>query len=129
MLKWFVNDEVAIQVQRNKVLIEEEQVELSLVENVDVEHFFCNDAWLLVQEVVALKDKINQCLSILCKHCSHDVHEFASLAGDQPHINCFVEDCHDSPMCQSLMWLHSYNIILIISNAPRCPVFLVFCEV
>ena len=40
MLKWFVNDEVAIQVQRNKVLIEEEQVELSLVdENVDVEHF------------------------------------------------------------------------------------------
>ena len=38
---WFVNDEVAIQVQRNKVLIEEEQVELSLVdENVDVEHFF-----------------------------------------------------------------------------------------
>ena len=37
MLKWFVNDEVAIQVQRNKVLI---QVELSLVdENVDVEHF------------------------------------------------------------------------------------------
>ena len=34
------NDEVAIQVQRNKVLIEEEQVELSLVdENVDVEHF------------------------------------------------------------------------------------------
>ena len=43
MLKWFVNDEVAIQVQRNKVLIEEEQVELSLHvvdENVDVEHFF-----------------------------------------------------------------------------------------
>ena len=40
-----MNDEVAIQVQRNKVLIEEEQVELSLVdENVDVEHFFCNDA-------------------------------------------------------------------------------------
>ena len=39
-IKWFVNDEVAIQVQRNKVLIEEEQVELSLVdENVDVEHF------------------------------------------------------------------------------------------
>ena len=34
------NDEVAIQVQRNKVLIEEEQVERSLVdENVDVEHF------------------------------------------------------------------------------------------
>ena len=33
-----LNDEVAIQVQRNKVLIE---VELSLVdENVDVEHFF-----------------------------------------------------------------------------------------
>ena len=32
MLKWFVNDEVAIQVQRNKVLIEEEQVELSLVD-------------------------------------------------------------------------------------------------
>ena len=69
MLKWFVNDEVVIQVQRNKVLTEEEQVELSLVdENVDVEHFFCNDAWLLVQEVVALKNKINQCLSILCKH-------------------------------------------------------------
>ena len=37
MLKWFVNDEVAIQVQGNKVLIEEEQVELSLVdENLDV---------------------------------------------------------------------------------------------
>ena len=32
MLKWFVNDEVAIQVQRNKVLTEEEQVELSLVD-------------------------------------------------------------------------------------------------
>ena len=32
LLKWFVNDEVAIQVQRNKVLIEEEQVELSLVD-------------------------------------------------------------------------------------------------
>ena len=80
MLKWFVNDEVAIQVQRNKVLIEEEQVELSLVdENVDVEHFFAMmHAWLLVQEVVAL----NQCLSILCKHCSHEVHEFASLACD-----------------------------------------------
>ena len=57
-----MNDEVAIQVQRNKVLIEEEQVELSLVdENVDVEHFFAMmHAWLLVQEVVAL----NQCLSI-----------------------------------------------------------------
>ena len=40
MLKWFVNDEVAIQVQRKKGLIEEEQVQLSLVdENVDVEHF------------------------------------------------------------------------------------------
>ena len=69
-----MNDEVAIQVQRNKVLIEEEQVELSLVdENVAMMH-----AWLLVQEVVAL----NQCLSILCKHCSHEVHEFASLACD-----------------------------------------------
>ena len=40
MLKWFVNDEVAIQVQRNKVLIEEEQVEPLLEdENVDVEQF------------------------------------------------------------------------------------------
>ena len=24
----------------------------------------------------------DQCLSFLCKHCSHDVHEFASLACD-----------------------------------------------
>ena len=45
-------------------------------------NIFCNDAWLLVQEVVALKNKINQCPSILCKHCSHEVHEFASLACD-----------------------------------------------
>ena len=79
MLKWFVNDEVAIQVQRNMVLIEEEQVEVRpeppMDENVDVNLIrthFCNDAWLLVQEVVAL----------LCKHCSYDVHKFASLACD-----------------------------------------------
>ena len=49
-----MNDEVAMQVQRNKVLIEEEQVEMWY------RTFFCNDAWLLVQEVVALKNKINQ---------------------------------------------------------------------
>ena len=44
MLKWFVNDDVAIHVQRNKVLIEEEQVEVQpeflpdalMDENVDV---------------------------------------------------------------------------------------------
>ena len=40
MLKWFVNDEVAIQVQRNKILIEEEQVELSLVDEMWMSNIF-----------------------------------------------------------------------------------------
>ena len=54
--------------ERNKVLIEEEQVEVRsellsdaiLDENVNINlirRFFSNDAWLLVEEVVALKHR------------------------------------------------------------------------
>ena len=85
-----MNDDVAIHVQRNKVLIEEEQVEVQpeflpdapMDENVYVSlirRFVSNDAWLLVQEVVNLKKQNDV---YLCKHCSHDVHESASLACD-----------------------------------------------
>ena len=37
---------------------------------------------------------LNQCLSILCKHCSHEVHEFASLACDHCLSHQLVcDDC------------------------------------
>ena len=66
MLKWFVDTEVALQVQRNRVLIEEEQVEVRpellldaiMDKNVDVHlirRFFTSDAWSLVEEVVHRK--------------------------------------------------------------------------
>ncbi len=123
MLKWFVDSEVAFQVQRNRVLIEEEQVEVCpelfpdaiMDENVDVhliQRYFTSDAWSLVEEVVHRR---KENFIYLCKHCSHDVHESASLACDHClswfHIKClglrkepkmkywFCQGFHTSPMC------------------------------
>ena len=66
ILKLFVDIEVAKYVQRNKVLVEEEQVEVQpefisnavMDENVDVNlirRFFTTDAWLVVKDVVSHK--------------------------------------------------------------------------
>ena len=117
-----MDTKVANEVQRNKVLIEEEQVEVRLEyipdaimdENVDVNlirRFFTTDAWLVVKDVVSRK-KMDPVY--MCKICSHDVHESISVACDHClswyHIKClglkkepkqrywFCRQCHSSPM-------------------------------
>jgi len=84
-----------------------------LDENVDVKlirRFFSHNAWLLVEEVVALKKKKKV---YLCKYCSQDADDLPSLACDHYlswfHMKClglkkepkywFCRDCYASPMC------------------------------
>ncbi len=92
MLKWFVDSKVAFQVQRNRVLIEEEQVEVrpELLPDAMRMWKFNSDAWSLVEEVVHRKKENS---IYLCKHCSHDVHESASLACDH-YLSWFHIKCH-----------------------------------
>ena len=123
MLKWFLDSDIATEVQKTKTLVHEEQVEARpellpdalLDENIDVHlirRFFTDDAWLLLEEVVSQKLKRN---IYTCKHCSHDVHESPSVACDHClnwfHMSCiglkkgpkhtywFCRQCHASPMC------------------------------
>ena len=124
MLKWFVDENVARDAQENKVLIEEDQVEVrpellpdaAIDENVDINlirKFFSYDAWLLASDVVARR-KLNSLY--LCKTCSHDVHESASIACDHClcwyHLKCvglkkgpkqkywFCRQCYTLPIYQ-----------------------------
>ena len=87
MLKWFLDSDIATEVQKTKTLVHEEQVEARpellpdalLDENVDVHlirRFFTDDAWLLLEEVVSQKLKRN------IYTCKHDVHESPSVACD-----------------------------------------------
>ena len=115
---------MAIDACKNKVLIEEDQVEVRpellpdavLDENVDISlihKFFTSDAWLLASDVVARR-KLNPVY--LCKICSHDVHESASVACDHClcwfHLKCvglkkepkqkfwFCRTCYSLPIYQ-----------------------------
>ena len=122
MLKWFVEVKVAEAALKNPDnLIEEESVEARpdklpdavLDENVDVHlvrRFFSHDAWLLVTDVVKLK----QARPVyICKYCFHDLGEAASIVCEHclewSHMKCvglsqgpktrhwYCRRCHDSP--------------------------------
>ena len=96
---WFVDTEEVLAVMKNpKNLIEETSVEVLpekipdsvLDENVDinlVRHYFTNDAWVLVQDVVGRKKK--NCVYI-CKFCQHN-----------------LDECPEANLCHGcLIWYH-----------------------
>ena len=101
MLKWFVDKEIASAVlQDPRKLIEEENVEVQpecvsnavLDENVDihlVRKHFTDDAWKQVMGVIKQKHANPV---YLCKICSHDLHELASIICDHCltwyHLQC-----------------------------------------
>ena len=101
ILGWFVDkEEVTAVMKYPKNLIEETSVEVLLEklpdavldENVDinlVRHYFSNDAWILVQDVVTRK-KRNPVYT--CKTCQHDLNEFPAIVCDHClswyHMKC-----------------------------------------
>ena len=81
ILKWFVDADIATAATRENKLIEEEHVECRpekipcsvLDENVDmVRHYFTNDAWMVVEDVVERKAKMDVWE---CSVCQHDLHD------------------------------------------------------
>ena len=82
-MKWFVDSNIATAAIREKKLIEEEDVECRpemipssvLNENVDVclvRHYFSADAWMVVQDVIGRKAKMDLWE---CSVCQHDLHD------------------------------------------------------
>ena len=121
MLRWFVEDDVALAAVKNpEHLINEEEVEIRpeklpdaiLDENVDVHlirRFFSQDAWLTVTDVLKLKQDNRV---FVCGVCSHDADEYPSILCDHClswfHMKCvglkhgpkiknwFCRKCHQS---------------------------------
>lgn len=88
MLSWFVDQCKIDPVLRKGEVIEESEVECRperissaiLDESVDIyliRHYFTNDAWLLVQDVLKRKSENHVWI---CKRCNHDIDEDSSEA-------------------------------------------------
>lgn len=90
MLSWFVDKEVLERAIKQRVLIEEEEVECKpervsdaiLDENVDVclvRNHFTQDAWMVVEDVIKRK---SQKIVWICHTCLHDLHSEESIICD-----------------------------------------------